>query len=176
MQFDHFIIRPLEWDDADAFYVMVDKNRSRLEDFFTGTVSKTKTKEETIGFVLEIIKKREEKTYFPFVIVDITSQKIIGYMDLKNLDWSIPKAEMGGYVDIDVAGKGIALKAFRIFCDYCFEAFGFQKLFLRTHHSNLAARRIAESCGFELEGNIKKDYKTTAGEIVDLMYYGRLKS
>ena len=97
MQFDHFIIRPLEWDDADAFYVMVDKNRSRLADFFTGTVSKTKTKEETIGFVSEIIKKREEKTYFPFVIVDITSQKIIGYMDLKNLDWSIPKAEMGGY-------------------------------------------------------------------------------
>jgi RimJ/RimL family protein N-acetyltransferase len=28
--------------------------------------------------------------------------------------------------------------------------------------------------GFELEGTIRNDYRTTKGEIVDLNYYGRV--
>ena len=65
-------------------------------------------------------------------------------MDLKNIDWSIPKAEIGAYIDEEHAGKGITAKAFEVFCDHSFQKYGFQKLFLRTHESNKAARRIAE--------------------------------
>ena len=50
----------------------------------------------------------------------------------------------------------------------------FQKLFLRTHASNISAKKVAENCGFELEGIIRKDYKTTSGKIIDLAYYGKL--
>ncbi|MEQ9169125.1 MAG: GNAT family protein, partial [Fulvivirga sp.] len=60
------------------------------------------------------------------------------------------------------------------FVDYCFEHYGFKKIFLRTHHSNKPAQIIAEKCGFEIEGTIRMDYKTTSGELVDLIYYGRL--
>ena len=175
MQFDHYTIRLLTLHDTHAFYLMVDKNRSRLEDFFTGTVSRTGTKEATKEFVADITRRAEERTYFPYVIIDNTKDKIIGYLDLKNIDWSIPKAEMGGYVDEFYAGKGIMAKAFEVFCAYCFETHGFQKLFLRTHQSNTAARRIAEKAGFEVEGTIRRDYKTTSGELVDLIYYGKLK-
>ena len=28
--------------------------------------------------------------------------------------------------------------------------------------------------GFELEGTIRRDYKTTKGEVVDLNYYGKV--
>ncbi len=95
---------------------------------------------------------------------------------MKNLDWSIPKAEIGCYTDETFAGKGITTKAMRLFLDYCFEHFKFKKIFLRTHHTNKAAQTLAEKCGFEKEGNIRMDYKTTSGEIVDLIYYGRLNS
>ena len=77
-------------------------------------------------------------------------------------------------MDEAYAGKGIAKKAFGLFCDYCFKEFGFHKLFLRTHESNVAARRAAESCGFQQEGIIRQDYNTTSGEVVDLIYYGKL--
>ncbi|MFT5779805.1 MAG: ribosomal-protein-serine acetyltransferase [Crocinitomicaceae bacterium] len=40
----------------------------------------------------------------------------------------------------------------------------------------MAAKKLAESCGFEIEGTIRKDYKTTSGELIDLIYYGLLKS
>lgn len=93
---------------------------------------------------------------------------------MKNIDWNIPKSEMGLYIDKDYANKGISTKAFRLFCDFCFAEYEFKKLFLRTHHNNVFARRVAEKCGFEIKGIIRRDYKTTSGEIVDLIYYGKL--
>jgi ribosomal-protein-serine acetyltransferase len=54
-------------------------------------------------------------------------------------------------------------------------SFWFCKTFLGTHQNNIAAQRVAEKCGFEKEGVIRKDYKTTKGELVDLIYYGRVK-
>jgi RimJ/RimL family protein N-acetyltransferase len=175
MQFDNYSIRLLTVDDLEAYFQLVEKNRKRLENFFTGTVSRTRTREDTREFILDITRRANDKTYFPYILIDNSKHKLAGYLDLKNIDWSIPKSEMGLYMDEDYASKGIASKAFGLFCDFCFSEYQFKKLFLRTHHSNSSAIRIAEKCGFEIEGKIRRDYKTTSGEIVDLIYYGRLK-
>ena len=175
MQFDHYTIRLLSTNDLDDYYTMVEKNRKRLENFFTGTVSRTATKEDTKVFLQEIVQKAKDRTYFPYVIIDNTNGAIAGFLDVKNIDWNIPKAELGCYIDEEYAGKGIGTTAFGRFCDLCFEQYGFEKLFLRTHETNTAARRGAEKCGFEVEGVIRRDYKTTAGELVDLIYYGKLR-
>ena len=174
MTFDHFSIRPLSTADLHPYFALVERNRKRLEDFFTGTVSRTRTLEDTAAFLADITARAEAKTYMPFVIVDNDTNTIIGFLDLKNIDWSIPKSEMGAWMDAAWAGRRVATKAFQIFCEYCFSTFGFRKLFLRTHESNGAAQRVAESSGFEREGVLRRDYKTTSGELVDLIYYGRL--
>jgi len=174
MTFDNFTIRLLTFKDLDAYFNLVKQNRERLEDFFTGTVSRTKTLEDTKEFLIDIVQRTKDKTYFPYIIIDDSNQRIAGFIDLKNIDWNIPKSEMGLYIDKDYANQGISTKAFRLFCDFCMSEYKFKKLFLRTHNNNIFARRIAENCGFEIEGTIRRDYKTTSGEIVDLIYYGRI--
>ena len=174
MNFDTYSIRLLQPSDLQTYFQLIERNRPRLADFFTGTVSKTQTLESTKAFLEEIAKKTEEKTYFPFVIVDNTNNAFAGFLDIKNIDWSIPKAELGCYIDESYANKGISSKALVTFTNYCFNEFQFKKLFLRTHQSNVSARRIAEKCGFEIEGTIRRDYKTTSGQLVDLIYYGKL--
>lgn len=174
MEFSKYSIRIIEMRDLENFYLLVQNNRERLEDFFTGTVSKTRTFENTKNFVAENIQKATDKTYFPFIIEDIDTHEIIGFIDVKNIDWNIPKGELGCYTDRKFAGKGLTTQAFSLVVDHCFEAYKFKKLFLRTHESNIAAQRLAERNGFEIEGKIRKDYKTTRGEIVDLIYYGKL--
>ncbi len=175
LHFDQYQIRPLELTDLEKYFQMVEKNRKRLEDFFTGTVSRTRTYEEAKLFLKELIDRREGRTYFPFIIQNKDTGDFIGFIDVKNIDWNIPKAELGCYTDEDYAGKGITSKAFSLFVDFAFEYFGFTKLFLRTHESNFAAQKLAERAGFEIEGKIRKDYKTTKGEVVDLIYYGKIK-
>ena len=175
MHFDHYTIRLLTLNDLDDYYEMVTANRHRLASFFAGTVLKTSTKEDTKIFLQEMELKVKEKIYFPYIIIDENNGAIAGFLDIKNIDWNIPKAELGCYIEEQYAGKGLGVTAFNHFCNFCFEEYGFEKLFLRTHESNTAARRGAESCGFEVEGVIRKDYKTTTGELVDLIYYGRLR-
>ena len=174
MKFDHYSLRLLDLGDLDPYFELVQKNRDRLADYFVGTVSRTKTYKEAQEFVEEMIKHTISNTYFPYVIIDHKDEKIIGFIDLKNIDWNIPKTQIGFYIDESYAGKGIISKAIREICDHCFEEKGFEKLFMRIHPENIAAQKVAEKCGFELEGTIRNDYKTTSGELIDLLYYGKL--
>jgi RimJ/RimL family protein N-acetyltransferase len=174
INFDNYTIRPLEISDLKPYFELVERNRKRLEDFFTGTVSRTKDFAATENFLKELSEKRSAKQYFPYVVVDNSTNAFVAFIDLKNIDWSIPKTEIGCYTDEDYAGKGMTTKAMKLFIDYCFDYFKFKKIFLRTHHTNKSAQIIAEKCGFEKEGVIRMDYKTTSGEIVDLIYYGKL--
>ncbi|MCC2545823.1 GNAT family N-acetyltransferase [Hymenobacter sp. BT175] len=176
LSFDHYAIRPLVEADLEPYFKLVDRNRARLEQFFTGTVSRTRTLADTREFLADITRRVEARSYLPYLIVDDKANRLVGFLDLKNIDWNIPKAEVGCYMDADLAGHGVATRAFQVFCDYCFAHFQFEKLFLRTHESNVAARRVAERAGFQVEGIIRCDYKTTAGLLVDLIYYGRLCS
>ncbi|HEX8334390.1 MAG TPA: GNAT family N-acetyltransferase, partial [Segetibacter sp.] len=126
MHFDNYAIRLLTVEDLDAYYRLVEKNRKRLEDFFTGTVSRTRTLEDTRSFLLDITQRARDKTYFPYIIVEISTNNIVGFLDLKNIDWSIPKSEVGCYMDEESASKGIATKAFCMFCDFCFAEYDFK--------------------------------------------------
>ncbi len=176
MNFDNFSIRLLSPDDCSDFFNLIERNRPRLEAFFSGTVSKTRSLEDTQEYITEILKKIDQKTYLPFFLVNTYDNSLIGFVDIKNIDWNIPKGELGCFIDEYYSNKGISKKALINFTDFCFKNYGFKKLFLRTHETNHAAKKLAENCGFEIEGIIRRDYKTTTGELVDLLYYGKLSS
>lgn len=162
-------------DDIDPYFEMVQRNRERLADFFVGTVSRTKTFEEAQEFVEEMIRRTISRTYYPYVIIDDSNNCLVGFIDLKNIDWNIPKTEIGYYIDEAYAGKGIITQALGLVCEHCFDEKGFEKLFLRTHPQNISAQRVAEKCGFELEGTMRNDYKTSSGDLIDLLYFGKTK-
>jgi RimJ/RimL family protein N-acetyltransferase len=78
------------------------------------------------------------------LLINDHDNSLIGFIDIKNIDWNIPKAELGCFIDEGYANKGISAKALKAFTDFCFETYGFKKLFLRTHQSNYPAKKIAE--------------------------------
>ncbi len=176
MHFNNYHIRLINNNDSKEVYQLIQNNLKRLEDTFSGTVSKTSTIDKTKEFIDDSIGMIQLKTYFPFVIIDKTSQRLIGFIDIKNIDWNIPKAEIGYFIDIHYDGKGIASNALKIIVNYSFDILKLSKLFLRTTICNIGSQKVAEKNGFEKEGFIRRDYRTTSGEIVDLIYYGLLKN
>lgn len=164
--------RLLNTGDELEFFNLIEKNRKRLENFFAGTVAKNKSFEETISYVNEVVEKAEKKIYLPYVIIDKSTTNMIGFIDLKNIDWKIPKAEVGYFIDEGYEGKGLITKALSIIIEHCFSDMKFNKLFLRTHNGNVSSKAVAEKNGFIIEGIIRNDYRTTDGELVDLLYYG----
>ncbi len=172
--FENFKISLLSTNESRAFYNLIDSNRPRLEDFFAGTVSKTKTLEDTNNYCKIIEQRIKDKSYFPFMITDVESNAFIGLVDVKNIDWNVPKAELGSFIDTAYESKGITTKATALVVDYLIETYHFKKLLCRANSRNLGSISVILKNGFQLEGTIRNDYRTTKGEIVDLNYYGRV--
>ncbi|HMG14448.1 MAG TPA: GNAT family protein [Saprospiraceae bacterium] len=175
MKFDNYLIRLITLDDLHSYFQLIDLNRRRLEDFFAGTVALTMTLEDTKNHLIEIIGKNAERKYFSYVVVDEFTGQIVSSIQVKNVDLSIPKAELGYYIDEKYESKGIVTRATSLIIKHCFNGLNMNKLLIRTHEENIASKTVAEKNGFILEGIIRSDYKTTSGKIVDIMYYGLLK-
>ena len=174
MQFDHFKIAILQQEESKSFFDLIEKNRPRLEDFFAGTVSRTKTLEDTIAYCKIIQQRIQERSYFPFMITDLKTNAFVGLVDVKNIDWNVPKAELGSFIDTNYEGRGITSKASHLMVDYLVEKYKFIKLLCRANSRNKGSIAVILKNGFQLEGTIRNDYRTTKGEIVDLNYYGRV--
>jgi RimJ/RimL family protein N-acetyltransferase len=174
LTFDHFQINLLQPNEAESFFNLIDRNRERLEDFFAGTVSKTRTFDDTLNYCVEIQDRIKEKSYLPFMITDTKTNEFVGLVDVKNIDWNVPKAELGSFIDTVYEGKGVTSKSTNIVVDHIVKKHKFIKLLCRANSRNKGSIAVILKNGFELEGTIRNDYRTTKGEIVDLNYYGRV--
>ncbi|MBN2563583.1 MAG: GNAT family N-acetyltransferase [Phycisphaerae bacterium] len=71
-------------------------------------------------------------------------------------------------------GKGYTTEALRIFSAYLFELKPIPRLQLGTHVDNIAARRVAEKCGYKLEGTLRQMF-FARGKYVDCVLYSLLR-
>ena len=174
LEFDNYEISLLTIEDSISFFELIETNRPRLEDFFAGTVSKTRTLNDTMNYCIEIQERINAKSYFPYMIKDKNTNKFVGLLDLKNIDWNVPKAELGSFIDSRYEGKGVVTKAAKIFVNYIVKEYKFIKLLCRANSRNKGSIAVILKNDFQFEGTIRRDYRTSSGEIVDLNYYGRL--
>ena len=72
-------------------------------------------------------------------------------------------------------GKGYTTEALRIFSAYLFELKPIPRLQLATHVDNLAARRVAEKCGYRLDGTLPQFYFARGG-YADCALYSLLRN
>ncbi len=174
MTFQNFKIELLQPNQGEVFFNLIETNRTRLEDFFAGTVSKTKTLEDTLNYCEEIQNRINSISYLPYMITDVNTNEFIGLVDVKNIDMNVPKAELGSFIDSRYEGRGIVSKGTSLVVDHIVKEYKFIKLLCRANSRNKGSIAVILKNGFELEGTIRRDYKTTKGEIVDLNYYGRI--
>lgn len=174
--FDNFTIRPICSDDVQGYFSFVDRNRERISKYFPKTISACKNIVSTMSHVSERIKLAKRKEFITLVISDNHSGEIIGTVFIKNLDWNIPKGEFGFFIDKNYERKGIITKSISFIIDYCFHTMGLNKIFMRIAEDNISSRRVAEKNGFIVEGILRSDFKTLGGNLIDVMYYGLLRS
>ena len=174
MTFDNFIIRPICIEDTSNYHTFVEQNKERLIKYFPKTLNANKDISSTNNHIIERIRLSDTKEFFTFVVLDNLSSKIIGTVFIKDLDWNIPKGELGFFIDKDYEGKGIITNAVSIISRHCFQSMGLNKVFMRIAEDNFSSRRVAEKNEFKVEGVLRKDFKTSEGKLIDVVYYGLL--
>ena len=174
IEFDNFVLRRLQVEDADKYFFFIDTNRERISKYFPVTVSANSDLNSTASFIAERVDAWEKREFCSFVICEENSQKIIGSVFLKDIDWKVLKSEIGYFIDGEYSGKGIISKAVSFVVDYCFRELKLNKVYLRTAEDNVASIKVAEKTGFQLEGKLRQDFKTYDGKFIDVLYYGLL--
>lgn len=144
-------IRPQELFDAECFYEII--NHTNLE-FLEVPI---KTLEEEKYFLN--LNEAKRKANFEHNYSILFYGKLIGACGIK-IDQHRPwVGEIGYFIDQDFQGKGIATEAVRQLEKIGFERLDLQRITILMDIRNLASERVAQKCGYEKEGIMKKVHR-----------------
>ncbi|APV51801.1 hypothetical protein BWI17_20245 [Betaproteobacteria bacterium GR16-43] len=99
---------------------------------------------------------------------------LVGRGGLHTIEWSIPKFEIGYWVRSSCARQGYATEATRALCDFARDRLGAKRLEIGSDARNVPSRRVAEKCGFVLEGILRQARRDNSGALADACVYARV--
>lgn len=176
MPFEHWKTDTIDDILPEEFYTLVQSNKSHIENTFPITVSCCSTLEKTEELILKNGRKENEKDGYYFYIRNTETQKLIGYVCVKNINKTIMKCELAYFIDKDFEGQGIISKAVADTIAFCFGTLEMNKVYICTSKINAASQRIATKLGFQKEGILREEFKNGNAILEDIVYFGLLKS
>lgn len=166
------VVRRFREGDGEVLYELVQDNTSRLQDHFPKTVEALRDKDSTEWFVRERLADWLLQRDYSFGLWDNQSAKMIGMIRIFQIDWRVPKAELGYFIDKDFSGKGLMTESLRVVLRFAFHQLQLAKLIIRTATDNIASQRVARKCGFRREGDLRDDFCLPGGELADTVLLG----
>ena len=104
-------------------------------------------------------------------IFDRESGRLLGSSGLHRIDWRIPRFEIGYWVRTSAAKRGYVSESVRALSRVAFERLGAKRVEIRCDDRNEASARVAERCGFELDGVLRNWNLGTDGTLRDERIY-----
>lgn len=80
--------------------------------------------------------------------------RLIGGTGLHRINWSVPKFEIGYWVDSRHTGKGYAYETSKGLTDFAFDRLKARRVEIRCDSLNARSKAIPERLGFEFEGEL----------------------
>jgi RimJ/RimL family protein N-acetyltransferase len=114
------------------------------------------------------------RTDLPFLAFDKSSGRLVGSVGLHRTDWQVPKTEVGYWIRPSATGNGYATEGVQPLVEWAFGPLGARRVELVTDEQNLSSRKVADRCGFELEGIHRNVQRAPDGGLRNSCVYARL--
>jgi len=98
---------------------------------------------------------------------------LVGRGGLHTIDWTVPKLEIGYWVRTSCAGQGYATEGALALVTFARDVLGARRIEIGSDARNIASRRVAEKCGFVLEGILRQARRDNSGALADACMYAR---
>lgn len=99
----------------------------------------------------------------------------VGGTGLHRIDWNVPKFEIGYWCRRRFQGQGFTSEAIGGLVHFAQTHLGARRLETLPDAENLASRRVAERCGFTLEGILRNERRAPESGLRDTCVYAREK-
>lgn len=100
--------------------------------------------------------------------------RMLGGTGLHRIDWAVRKFEIGYWIRPEAAGQGHVSEAVRLLTALAFDRLAARRVEIRCDVRNAKSRAVAERCGFELEGVLRRDALDVDGSPRDTALYSRI--
>ena len=100
------------------------------------------------------------RTAFPFLAFSKETGDHVGNLALHDIEWSVPKCEIGYWVRSRFAGRGMITEAVKGLTDFALDRLEMWRIEALPESDNHRSRRICERAGYALEG-ILRNYRIT---------------
>ncbi len=100
--------------------------------------------------------------------------RLLGGTGLHRMDWRVRRFEIGYWIRPEAAGQGHVSEAVRLLTALAFDRLAARRLEIRCDARNLRSRAVAQRCGFELEGVLRRDALGVDGTPRDTAVYARI--
>jgi RimJ/RimL family protein N-acetyltransferase len=126
--------------------------------------------------VRELQAKFLARTALPMTMWLRDGETFLGSADLHQIDWSVPKFAVGYWVRTAFLRRGYVTEAVRALTVFAFEVLGAERVEIQCSPENTRSQRVAERCGFDLEGRLRNHYREPNGELRDTLVYALIRS
>lgn len=168
-------IRSYKLGDAPALFRLIENNRELLRDYFPMTVENNTSAMASRRYILERNADRKNGNSLFAGIFSADGKTLVGQICAKDINWRVPKCEMGYFIDKGFLQKGIGSESVKLFSNYCFDTLAMAKITLRIEPKNIASKKLAAKCGFEMIGVAKNDFRSSAGRLMECELWEKVK-
>ena len=165
------------WQPQDRYILLdlLDANRTRLTIDFPKTLAAVRDAATAANFIEEKIREWHTRAGYQFGIWETATGECIGLLGFKNVDWSVPKAELVYLLSAEAEGRGLMLEATRVGLTWGFERLDLERVYCNARLANHRSGMLAERLGFQREGVLRQAFRGGDGQLYDTTMYGLLR-
>jgi len=152
---NNIFLRNLKIEDAYTSYKW--RNDPIIWENTFGNMPKVVTIEDEIEWITKVIKQKES---LRMAIVTKKDKTYIGNVYLTSIDNEKKNAEFNIFIgERNYWGKGLATEVCKLITKSGFEQLGLKEIYLFVKKENLAAIKVYEKCGFQVEPKTNNEDK-----------------
>ncbi len=173
---ERLFLRAYRPGDGALYFRMIRENWDHLYEFLPPNQEAMQNEADAEAVIRWLNSEWQQRNLFLFGVWEKASGNYTGETYLANPDWHVPSIELGYFLVQASTGKGFATEAARATLRYAYETLQVSRMDLQCRADNEASQRVAERCGFRLEGRQRLRHRKKGGALVDRLWYGLLRS
>lgn len=126
------------------------------------------------GYFSSVEDKWRLREQLDFQWIEKCSGQLIGKGGFHHIDWTLPKFEIGYWLQSSSAGHGYCTEAVLGLIEFAKTNMDAKRLEICSDPRNARSCAVAERCGFTLEGVLRKNMRAPDGTVRDSCIYARV--
>jgi RimJ/RimL family protein N-acetyltransferase len=171
LETERLVLRRYRSADAAGILELVDKNRARLVQNFSPMANALFQGEDVKSFIEDKTAQWNAGRAFCYGIWLKISKQQIGQLQVKNVMWDVPSAELSYFIDSSSERQGFATEAISGILRVALDQLDFKRIFVRIIPSNQGSIALANKLGFKHEGLHRNAFRCGFGELHNVHYF-----